>query len=78
MNTAVDYDVAKMQADMAGKGWIATDLARKAKVSNPTVHRFFSGERRTARTALKFATALGQALERYIIRVESTPDEAGA
>jgi plasmid maintenance system antidote protein VapI len=68
MRTNVTYDVAKMRWDMAERGWNATDLARAAAVSNMTVSRFFSGERRTARTALKLANALGKTPRRYLVR----------
>lgn len=68
MRTIVAYDVAKMRWDMAERGWNATDLARAAAVSNMTVSRFFSGERRTARTAAKLASALGRTPRRYLVR----------
>lgn len=68
MDTGVRYDVPKMQADMAEKGWLPTDLARQAGVSDMTVSRFLSGERRNPRTAKLLAKALGRAVRRYIIR----------
>jgi transcriptional regulator with XRE-family HTH domain len=61
------FNVALLQDDMAAKGWLPIDLARKAAVSHMTVSRFLSGERRTARTAKKLATALGQSVRRYLI-----------
>ena len=61
------YDVAAMVRDMSNKGWMQTDLARAAQVSDMTVTRFFRGERQTARTAKKLATALGRALRNYIV-----------
>ena len=52
---------------MAERGWLPVDLARRAKVSHMTVHRFLRGERQTARTAKKLATALGHSVRRYLI-----------
>lgn len=59
MQTAVHYDVALMREDMRDKGWFATDLAKKAGVSDMTVTRFLRYERQTDRTAVKLAKALG-------------------
>lgn len=53
---------------MEARGWLQTDLARAADVSDTTVMRFFRGERQTARTAKKLADALGRSLRRYLIR----------
>lgn len=61
------YDVALLTDDMAGKGWLPIDLARKAGISHMTVSRFLSGERRTARMAKKMASALGYSVRRYLI-----------
>jgi len=66
MRTAVAYDVDKLRWDMAERGWMNTDLARAAGVSDMTVTRFFSGERRTPRTADKLARALGKTARRYM------------
>lgn len=65
-----NYDAARVASDMTAKGWIATDLARKAKVSDMTVSRFLRGERQTARVALKLAKALGYSIRRYIVRAD--------
>lgn len=62
------YDIGKLQVDMAEKGWLPTDLARIAEVSDMTVSRFLSGERRTPRTAKKLATAMGFTIRRYLVR----------
>lgn len=64
---AVTYDVALMAEDMAAKGFIKKDLAKKAGVSAMVVTRFLSGERQTARMAKKLATALGHGVRRYLI-----------
>lgn len=65
--SAVEYNVNLMERDMARRGWLNTDLARAAEVSDMTVTRWFSGARRTPRTAKKLAFALGYPLERYVL-----------
>ena len=65
--TGPSYNVVLLRNDMAAKGWLPTDLAKRARVSDMTVSRFLSGERRTARTAKKLATALGHSIRRYLI-----------
>lgn len=67
MATAMEFDVDLMVEDMTAKGWLPTDLARRAKVSDMTVSRFLRGHTQTARTAGKLAKALGQAVRRYIV-----------
>ncbi len=62
----VRYKVALMAHDMAARGWLNTDLARAADLSDMTVTRWFTGQHRTARTAEKLARALGQPLGRYL------------
>lgn len=64
---APSYDVALLKEDMDAKGWLPIDLARAAGVSHMTVSRFFTGERRTARTGKKLASALGRSHSRYLI-----------
>lgn len=68
------YDVALMQDDIVAHGWLAIDLARKAKVSHMTVSRFLRGERQTPRMASRLAKALGHEIDRYLIspRQEAT------
>lgn len=63
----VRYDVDRMVEDMALLGFLPTDLARKARVSDMTVSRFLRGEVQTARTAKKLARALGYKSRRYIV-----------
>lgn len=60
------YDVARLAADMAMKGWNNSALAAKARVSSMTVGRFLSGEVQTAKTAAKLAKALGHEVSRYL------------
>lgn len=66
-STGVTYDIGRLKADMAAKGWIAQDLARAANVSHMTVSRFLRGERQTARAAQKLALALGYQVKRYLV-----------
>lgn len=65
------YDVAKLTDDMTAKGWIATDLAKKAAVSDMSVSRFLRGERQTARMAKRLASALGHSVRRYLVTEET-------
>jgi transcriptional regulator with XRE-family HTH domain len=55
-----------MLLDMADKGWLATDLARKTKLSDETVSRFLKGDNNSPRTAHKLAKALGHSVRRYV------------
>jgi transcriptional regulator with XRE-family HTH domain len=68
MVDTVTFDVGLMQEDMALRGWLQSDLAQHAKVSDMTVTRFFRGDHRTNRTAKKLATALGYSVRRYLLR----------
>lgn len=71
MATGTRFDVDKLRDDMSERGWLPTDLARAAGVSDMTVSRFFSGERANPRTVEKLAKALGRGLRRYLVRSES-------
>lgn len=62
----VTYDTQLIERDMADRGWLRTDLARAAAVSDTTVMRFLRGQQHNARTAQKLAIALGWPLRRYI------------
>lgn len=64
----VSYNVQRMAFDMAERGWVATDLARVAGVSDMTVSRFLRGERQSPRTAKRLAEALGYSIRRYLRR----------
>ena len=65
------FNVAKMTDDMTERGWMATDLARVAGVSDMTVSRFLRCESQTAPTAKKLAEALGYSIRRYLIASRS-------
>lgn len=67
------YDVQRMSDDMSRKGWMMTDLAREAGVSNMTVTRFFRSEAQTAKTARKLSFALGRKAGHYLIP-SASPD----
>jgi transcriptional regulator with XRE-family HTH domain len=62
----VRFDVKRMATDMAERGWMATDLAREAGVSDMTVSRFLRRKQQTAKTAKKLAEALGHTVRRYL------------
>jgi transcriptional regulator with XRE-family HTH domain len=64
------FNVQRLVADLAIRGWNDSDLARAAGVSSPTVTRFKRGEYQTAKTAELFARALGYSTRRYFSHVE--------
>lgn len=68
MATQVRIDVPKLEADAAERGWMRTDLARAAGVSDPTVSRAFAAGSATPRTVRKLAVALGKSIRRYLVR----------
>lgn len=67
MGTTVRYNLPLIRQDMAAKGWMNTDLAKAAGVSDMTITRFFSGERQTPRTVKKIGKALGRGVRRYLL-----------
>jgi transcriptional regulator with XRE-family HTH domain len=64
----VRFNGQLMAEDMALKGLSKLELALKAGVSDMTVIRFLRGERQTGKTARKLSKALGQRVERYLVR----------
>lgn len=68
METALRFNVTKMREDMAERGWLPTDLARAAGLSDMTVSRFLKQERCNPRTAERLARALGRGIRRYLQR----------
>lgn len=68
MPTVTRYDVERMRLDIAAKGWLPVDLARRAKVNPASVTRFLSGEFQTARMAKRLSKALGNDPGHYLIR----------
>jgi transcriptional regulator with XRE-family HTH domain len=65
------FNAVLLADDMAARGWLAIDLARRARVSHMTVSRFLRSERQTAKTAMKLAKALGYPTDRYLVRSEA-------
>lgn len=65
------YNVDLIRDDMALKGWLPTDLAKQADVSDMTISRFLNGEVQTPPTAKKIADALGRPVKRYYVPRES-------
>lgn len=61
------YNVALVAEDMAAKGFLQTDLAKRAGLTPMVVSRFMRRERQTARTAKKIARALGFSVRRYLV-----------
>jgi transcriptional regulator with XRE-family HTH domain len=72
--TFLVYDIPRLQHDLAAKGWLPTDLAKKAEVSHMTVSRFLRGLAQTPRTAKKLSRALGHPPDHYLLpqAVEAT------
>lgn len=67
-STHLTWDVDRIVSDMTGLGWLATDLARKAKLPDAAVHRFLKGKHQTPRVAAKLARALGHKTpRRYLL-----------
>lgn len=71
MATTPRFNADLLADDIALRGWLPKDLARKADVADMTVYRFLSGESQTARTAKKLADALGYSVRRYLISAKS-------
>ena len=68
MSTSGAYDLDKLKADLRERGWLPTDLAKAAGLSDMTVSRFLSGARQNSRTALRLCEALGyKTTRRYLI-----------
>lgn len=66
----VAFNTQLLAEDMAVKGLNKLELAQKAGVADMTVIRFLRGESQTGKTAKKLARALGQSVERYLIRAD--------
>jgi hypothetical protein len=67
MATGSRFNAKLLADDIALRGWLPIDLARKARVADMTVYRFLSGEVQTPRTAKKLAGAMGYSVRRYLI-----------
>lgn len=71
MSTPSAYDLDKLKGDLRERGWLPTDLAKAAGLSDMTVSRFLSGARQNPRTALRLAEALGhKTTRRYLLSSE--------
>ena len=65
--TRATYDIARLAEDMAARGWLPAELARRAGVSKMTVSRVLRQAAQTAPTMAKLADALGYSTRRYLI-----------
>lgn len=63
----VTFDGRLMSRDMAARGWIKKDLARRAGTTAMSVGRFLSGKSQSARMAAKLSKALGYSVRRYMV-----------
>jgi transcriptional regulator with XRE-family HTH domain len=59
------WNVKKLAADMAVRGWGTQDLAERAGIGTRTVARFLTGSVQTTKTAQKLADGLGHSVKRY-------------
>lgn len=66
----VRYNAQLILDDAGARGWMATDLARIAEVSDATLSNVLKGIRCTPKTAGKLAKALGHPVDRYLISSE--------
>jgi plasmid maintenance system antidote protein VapI len=64
----VEFNRQLMAEDAAAKGLTKLRWSQKAKVSDMTVIRFLRGDSVTAPMVAKLAKALGQPVDRYIVR----------
>lgn len=64
------FDIERLTADLAAKGWQPADLADRAGVARSTVSRFLSGEFQTNRMAKRLAETLGYSVKRYLVARE--------
>ena len=67
MTNRVLYDRELMRDDMAIRAWLQTDIARRSKLSDDTISKFFRGMNNSVRTAKAIAKALGHPVSRYLI-----------
>lgn len=67
MANTVLFNTSLMEEDMAAKGWSRAEFARRARVSEMRVSRFFRGDYQTNETAGILARALGRNPRRYIV-----------
>lgn len=65
------YNVRLILHDMAVKGWLPTDLAARAGVSDMTISRFLNHKHQSPPTAKKIAKALGRSIQRYIVPADA-------
>lgn len=68
MKTTVDFDVAKLEQDVASRGWLPTDLARASGLTDMTITRVLRGERKNPRTWDQIAKSMGYSVRRYLVK----------
>lgn len=67
MKPVIRYNTQLLAEDMAAKGWLPMDLAKRSGLAHTTVARFLRGEFQTPKTAKRLATALGTSVRRYLL-----------
>ncbi len=65
------FNVERIAADIALRGWNQSDLARAAGRGVGTIHRFMTGDTQTSKVAADIAKALGYTVRRYFSHVEA-------
>jgi plasmid maintenance system antidote protein VapI len=70
-SSRLPYDGSLMARDLQERGWLPTDLAKRAKVADITVSRFINNKQQSARTAKKLARALGYTTPRRYLLASS-------
>lgn len=66
MAMAARFNVAILKHDIAARGWVASDLAKAAKVSDMTVSRALRGKVTNPKTWDRFARVMGVPVSRYL------------
>ena len=62
------FNVSRIIDDAASKGWNQRQLGLRAGLASSTMSRFITGQNQTPKVAVRLAKALGQSLERYLVR----------
>jgi predicted transcriptional regulator len=65
----VRFNRSRLEFSMLAKGWLRSDLATAADVSEATLFKVFAGKRVTNRTAQKITLALSEAPDRVDVAV---------
>lgn len=70
----VHLDPAKLLAACAARGWSLTELARRARVSRPTLHQALAGRAVRPRTAYRLAQVLDEVKQPSLLEMMAISD----